>query len=260
LTAERGEFVPETEVIAEIDSYLAAGPALDAITFSGSGEPTLSISIGNILAHIKRRYPAYRTIVITNGILLWKEEVRRDLAMADVVVPSLDAVSQDVFEKMLRPAEGVSSLLLIEGLQKFRNEYDGVMLLEVFIVPGINDGAELARIADAARLIKPDIVQINSIDRPGTEKWVERVDYERLAEIAGVFAPLKAEAVRGAKRVNGAAGDILATLRRRPSTIDDLRLLLNAEASELEAVIADLKANGLIISEKGLRGVYYRAV
>ena len=97
-TNDRKSYVDKEKVIAEIKDYLDSGNYLDYITFSGWGEPTLNSDIGEILKEIKK-ITNIKTAVITNGTLLWMQEVREALMISDVVMPSLDAVSKEVFEK-----------------------------------------------------------------------------------------------------------------------------------------------------------------
>jgi wyosine [tRNA(Phe)-imidazoG37] synthetase (radical SAM superfamily) len=86
---ERGEFFPIREVLAELRDYLSGSPELDFITFSGSGEPTLSSSIGEVIRFLKDSYPSYRIAVLTNGSLFWRPDVRGELLPADVILPTL---------------------------------------------------------------------------------------------------------------------------------------------------------------------------
>src|SRR5208337_2577115 len=97
--ATTAEYVPTDDVISELDRFLSVSPNIDVITFSGSGEPTLHAGIGRIIGHLKLKYPAYKVAVLTNGTLLWNPGVRKSLARADMVIPSLDAVSPGVFNK-----------------------------------------------------------------------------------------------------------------------------------------------------------------
>jgi wyosine [tRNA(Phe)-imidazoG37] synthetase (radical SAM superfamily) len=57
LTLEREEYVPYDAVVKELQHYLSNNPAPDYITFSGSGEPTLNLRIGDVLRFIKHEYP-----------------------------------------------------------------------------------------------------------------------------------------------------------------------------------------------------------
>jgi wyosine [tRNA(Phe)-imidazoG37] synthetase (radical SAM superfamily) len=193
-TSRRREYVPTYEVIAELDQFLSTSPGLDFITFSGSGEPTLHIGLGEIIGFLKRRYPEYRVAVLTNAALLSDPAVRSALLHADVVAPSLDAVSDDVFRKIDRPCPGISITDIISGLCKFRREFSGEIWLEIFIVPGINDSLSgLEQFCRVIAAISPDRVQLNTLDRPGTEPWVSPATQESLQAIALLFKNCRAE-------------------------------------------------------------------
>ena len=173
MTAGRREFFPVAEVLGELADCLSRSPALNFATFSGSGEPTLSLSIGTAIRFIKERFARYRVAVLTNGSLLADPAVRRDLLPADVVLPTLSTVNEETFKAIHRPAPGISLPEILDGLIRFREEYEGEIWLEVFIVPGLNtSGAELAGLRDVLARIRPDKVQLNTLDRPGTEAWV----------------------------------------------------------------------------------------
>ena len=175
LTLERREYVPTGRVIAELDDCLAKAPDIDYVTFAGSGEPTLHSGIGDIISFIKDRYPRYRVAVLTNGALFVDPDVRAALMRADLVVPSLDAVSEDIFRDINRPSPGITAGQVVAGLVAFSREFPGVIWLEVFIVPGKNDtDEELLRLRDAVAVIAPDRVQVNTLDQPGTDIRVRR--------------------------------------------------------------------------------------
>ena len=117
------------------------------ITFSGSGEPTLHSGIGRIIDHIKERYPHYRVAVLTNGTMLRDPAVRRSIARADIVVPSLDAVEPGGLRPDLPAPAGITPESVMRGLVEFRKEFRGKLYLEIFIVPGVNDSRGGARAA-----------------------------------------------------------------------------------------------------------------
>ena len=54
LTSLRKEYIPAKKVTAALDKVLQTAPALDFITFSGLGEPTLSTAIGPVIRFIKK--------------------------------------------------------------------------------------------------------------------------------------------------------------------------------------------------------------
>ena len=264
LTCERREYVPTDRVIAELDAYLATAPALDYITFAGSGEPTLHSGIGEIIGFIKDRYPRYRVAVLTGSGLLSDPEVRAALMQADLVVPSLDAVSEEVFERINRPCPGLTAGQVLAGLLAFSREFPGEVWLEIFIVPGLNDTEdEIQRLKGAVAAIGPDRVQVNTLDRPGTEIWVRPATpgaVERIASVLGGEAIGAAPESRAMPpEVEDAVEVILATIRRRPCTSSDLAALLGIRPAEVAKCLRLLEARGQVEPVRENRGVFYRA-
>ena len=266
LTAELKEYVPVSEVIRELDEFLSQDPDLDVLTFSGSGEPTLHSRIGEIIGYIKKHYPRYPVCVLTNGTLLWKEEVRLALLKADTVVPSLDAVSVKAFKKLNRPAPGLDPAHIVEGLVAFRKEFAGKINLEIFLVPGINDTPEeLALIKEAALRIAPDLVQLNRLDRPGAEKGVETFPYEEFLRVTDFLQPLNVEII-GKPDTSRAANAtvheqlqmVRAVLKRRPSTVEDLSLMLGLRPTEVHKLLRHLETEGSLIQREMERGTFYQ--
>ena len=265
LTCERREYVPTNEVIAELDEFLATAPDLDYVTFAGSGEPTLHSGIGEIISFIKDRYPCYRVAVLTNSALFTDPGVRAALMRADLVVPSLDAVSEEVFVKINRPSPGITAGQVLEGLLDFAREYTGEVWLEIFIVPGVNDtDKELQLLKDAVTAIEPDRVQLNTLDRPGAEDWVRPASPEAIERIAAMLggnagAIGVAYAGRTLPPVTREIREtILATIRRRPCTPRDLATLLGIRPTEVAKHLRVLEAEGLIEDVEEKRGVFYR--
>jgi len=268
LTSEIREYVPTSEVIRELDEYLLTEPELDVLTFSGSGEPTLHSGIGEVITHLKKNYPKYKIAVLTNGTLLWKKEVRIALLHADVVVPSLDAVSFEVFERVMRPVEGITPERVVQGLAAFRKEFSGNIIMEIFLVPGINDTPdELKKLKEACENIGPDLVQLNRLDRPGTEEWVQSITWKRFVEIKEMFRPLNVEIIGKpdmSKSVSGRQGEIeevlMAVLKRRPSTVKDLSKMLDIRIVEISKILSFLLESDRISVEKMERGEFFRVV
>lgn len=193
---ERREFFPLWEVLEDLGDYLSRSPPLDFITFSGSGEPTLSSSIGNMIRFIKNTFPAYRVAILTNESLLWRPDVREDLLLADIVLPTLSSVFDSTFRKIHRPAPGISAGKIVAGLELFRKEYSGEIWLEIFIIPRINtDIRELEGLREAIEGIGPDRVQLNTLDRPGSEDWVLPADSGELERIRSLLGLTGIEAV-----------------------------------------------------------------
>ena len=265
LTTEIREYVPVREVLDELDRFLSSSPGLDVITFSGSGEPTLHSGIGHIIAHLKKEYPRYRIAVLTNGTLLWKEEVRKAIMGAHIVMPSLDAALPATFKSMLKPHPEITPERVMEGLVRFGQEYRGTLILEVFIIPGVNTSPEdLASLKKACREIRHDEIQLNSLDRPGSEKWIKPAGRDELERIARFFAPLKVRIIGRPEKVAGTGydrlmeQDILNIIRRRPSTIHELQAATGLESAMLTHLLNVMVRERCIVSERLEGGVFYR--
>jgi len=266
LTLERREYVPTDRVIAELDDCLAKAPDIDYVTFAGSGEPTLHSGIGDIISFIKDRYPRYRVAVLTNGALFVDPDVRAALMRADLVVPSLDAVSEDIFRDINRPSPGITAGQVVAGLVAFSREFPGVIWLEVFIVPGKNDtDEELLRLRDAVAVIAPDRVQVNTLDRPGTDIRVRRAS-PRTLERARTIIGGNAEVIGAASCEPATAPEmrdvtdmLLATLRRRPCTVADLSRISGLRPAEVTKHLRILEEKGAVEPVREQRGVFYRA-
>jgi wyosine [tRNA(Phe)-imidazoG37] synthetase (radical SAM superfamily) len=227
-SSRRGSFVPWKDVVKEVGKALKSGAEIDYITFSGSGEPTLSLDIGNAIAAVKKM-TSVPVAVLTNGSLLWREEVREDICQADLVIPSFDAATQELFDKINRPL-ALDTALVAEGICGFSREFDGRVWLEVMVVAGVNDTLEEARaILHALQDARLDRVQLNTVVRVPAESWVQPVPDSRLEEIAGVLAALAPVDVihhynrKGHNSFRSDVEDvILSTLARRPCSTDDL--------------------------------------
>ncbi|WFN33952.1 radical SAM protein [Methanogenium sp. S4BF] len=265
LTTERAEYYPTDAVIREIDDYLSTRPHLDFITFSGSGEPTLHSGIGRIARHIRETFPEYRMALLTNGSLFTDPGMRAEVADIHVIVPSLDAVSESVFQKIDRPCHSITAAGVRAGLVALRKEFKGGMWLEIFIIPGLNDtDEELLFLRDAIAEIRPDRVQLNTLDRPGIVDWITVPAAEELERIAGALGFPGIEVVGGLASRSDIASfsqdvreSILGTIRRRPCTIDDLSRILGLHPNEVRKYIDTLVADGQIGEKREERGIFY---
>ncbi len=186
-SSERKEFVKIEEIAAEVNAWIANNPeaakALNFITLSGSGEPTLNSGIGALIELLKKT-TNFHVAVITNSSLLGDPLVRRQILGADLIVPSLDAVTEEAFQKIDRPCPGIKLEEIIEGLVSLRKEFKGKIWLEVMLVKGLNDNiAHTRRLKEVIERINPDRVQLNSPVRFTAELGVEALDAKHLEKI-----------------------------------------------------------------------------
>lgn len=262
LTIGRKSFVPVEDVLAEIEDVLRSGRRVDAITFSGSGEPTLHPGLGRLIREIKRRTPV-PVIVLTNSSLMTRPLVRKALAAADIVVPSLDAATETGFRKVNRPHPALSAARIIAGLAAFRKEYRGLIWLEVLLVKGLNDGpADLRALKRAVARIKPDRVQLNTVVRPPAESFARPLAPEELEKIR-TFLGGTAEIIAAfGKRSRGPepedlASRILDFFRRRPETAEAVARSLGVSARLIRSVCRELERSGKIRPVRHAGRIFY---
>jgi len=245
-------YIPAREIIAELDKYLETNPALDVVTLAGTGEPTLNREIGSIISHLKDNHPCYSLALLTNGTLFYRPEVRESVLPIDFVLPSVDAVSEEVFKTINRGSSSVSAQSTIEGITSFSHEFKHTLWVEVFVVPGINDTEpELKAIKEALSHMRLDRVQLNSLDRPGPCAWVKPVTPGRMVEIAEFLKPLPVEIIsRVIQNFSfSSCGKIdthklLSTLRRRPLTIEDIAVSMGCTINEVKSTLQALISKG----------------
>ncbi len=209
LTTERREFVSIAklgEELKEVRDVVA-----DYVTFSGGGEPTLASNLGQAieLAKSSLRLPI---AVLTNSSLMPRDDVRRELAKADVVVATVDAHNQELFKQINRPVTALLLSDILEGIKLFRREFKGKLWLEVmFIELNKNFAGEIAQVV---RSLSPDQVQLNTPLRPCAVKPLTPAE---MRFIKGEFVKVgDVITVYGAPRPEVTPLNLKETLRRRP--------------------------------------------
>ncbi len=186
LADKREHFKDIKEVESEIKSVLKDVKP-DYITFSGSGEPTLSKDLGEIINWIKDNTDA-NVCLITNSLLLNDDEVINEVLRADLIIPTLNSVDDEIFHKINRPSKDIHISMVMSGLQKLSAVYNGKIYLETFIIEGLNDGEEhIKKMAEFLKTIKFTKIQLNSLARKGAERWVKPASIKVLNSVKKIF-------------------------------------------------------------------------
>ncbi len=265
LTSERKPYVPAKDIIRELQDYFRTQKNPDFITFSGYGEPTLNSEIGEIFDYLKREKPEVPIAVLTNGTFLYEKEVREAIMKADLILPSLDSATEEGFKKINHPVKTISLRQYIEGLVAFRKEFPGKIWLEVFILPGYNDSiTELDALKKELLRIKPDSIQLNTLDRPGTVPGLRSATRQELQSIIDYWGLPNVEIIAAAvERTKMASyrkdveNVIMETINRRPCTLDDLSKILGLHVNELNKYLDALEASGKVHTVRQDRGLFY---
>ncbi len=243
---DRQVYIPADRILTDVREKLSNGIDADHISLGGSGEPTLNSDIGTIIRQIKE-ISAIPVAVLTNGALLGDPEVRNALSAADVVLPSLDAPDEAVFQRINRPHPEISFAALVDGLIAFRKEYSGQIWLEIFFIDGFNTADDhLQGFRKLIDRIAPDKVHLNTAIRPTAEDYAGQVPekiLEAFVEVLGERAEVIADFPREQRhrvRRDLIDEDVLGMLSRRPCTIKDIAAGLKIPEAELIAHVQDL--------------------
>jgi wyosine [tRNA(Phe)-imidazoG37] synthetase (radical SAM superfamily) len=247
-TILRKEYVKTSDVIEEIRRKISEGSEMDFITFAGSGEPTLHKNLKEIILRIKEMTKT-PVAVLTNGSLLYLQEVADALLNADVVIPSLDAGSKTVFLKVNRPAPTISFEKMCEGIINFSKIFNGKFLLEIMVVKGFNDSdEEIKKIAFYANQMKIDKIQLNTVIRPPAESFAKPLSQQELIRLQKYFKA-EVEIIGSVEKAIQASLDvpqedlenrIVELTRRRPVTLEDISIGLSVKNAEVAKVVTNL--------------------
>ncbi len=262
-TVERKEYISGDDILPEVEEILLEQrQRLDYITFSGSGEPTLNCRMKKIINSIKK-LAHIPVAVITNGTLLSQPEVREELMEADLVIPSLDAASEEAFKKVNRPHHSLAIDEIIDGLSAFSQEFQGKMWLEIMIVKGMNDSPpETKRMAEAIEKIRPDKIQLNTVVRPPAEKFAQPAsldDLEKIKRILGEKCEIIArfEKPDRESRKEDVEKGILTMVKRRPVTLLDISRSSGINQDEAIKYLNILEKEGRILTKVHRGERYY---
>ena len=284
LTCDRDEYIPTADILADIDEYCSDQQRvdrLDFITVTATGEPTLHSGFGAVLRHLKKTV-AKPIAVLTNGTTLDDAGVRKDLALADVVVPSLDSALPESFRKIDRPARCLDLEAIIHGLITFSHEYRGKIWLEILLAGGVNDSDEdIAALLRVVSKMRVDRVQLNTVARPPLEAYARPLDRERLAAIqeqflrdnpdrpvdllaSGVDSEKARETEKEIEPVQAFSEDelldrIVEMLKRRPCTANDIdRTFQLGGSDKVEQFLAPQLEQGLLRKKMYGGRTYYQ--
>lgn len=161
-TCDRAIYIPTEIILKDLQNF--APWDVDVITFSGSGEPTLALNLGEILTSIQQ-LTGHPTLVLTNGTLLKNAEVRQALALADKVSIKLDATSPDQLRRINRSVAGIDLADICQGIQEFRAEFNGELAIQTMVLAPWDEGIQ-AKYIHLMQAIAPDEIQLNTPKRP----------------------------------------------------------------------------------------------
>lgn len=252
LTDERKPYVPAADILKELAAWKKEGHTPpDMVTLGGLGEPCLNSEMADVITGARKLFPDTDIAVLTNSSLMTDPGVRRELCLADVVLPSLDSLLDEEFATVNRPVEGATPSAVAEGLLEFRKEFNGKIFLEILLAEGMNDSDEnLGRLKEFCKRLAPDRVDVVTLTRPGTVKGVRPVDGAvlsrwRMALESGETRTAERQASsRKETDMERISAAVRASLNRRPQTAGQLADALNADIHLVRQAVEALEKMG----------------
>lgn len=260
------DIIQPQEIIEELERTLSGTSlTLDYITITGSGEPTLHPQLGRIIEEIKKR-TSVPLALLTNGSLLFREEVLESVLKADVVVPSLDAPDEGVFQAVNRPHLSLNFEEVIKGLTRLGERNGPQVWLEVMLLRGMNDRPDqIEEIGRQIEKINPEKVQLNTVVRPPVEGYASPVTDQQLQTIKEILGP-RVEIIAGPARNKSQPvgkmleSKILELVSRRPCTAQDIAQSLGLSHEKTGALLQDMIRAKRIKVEVFDRQDFYRGL
>ncbi len=231
VTMQHDVISPDT-VIADLQKALREHPAIDVITITANGEPTMYPYLRELMVRIDAIKGNLQTLILSNSANLTDSAVFETLLTFDQVKLSLDAAQAETFRKIDRPAEGIRIEEIIEAIHRFAKTYRGKLFIEILFVKGVNDSVqEIQALNTALHGIRCERIDIGTIDRPPAYP-VEGLGFTELHRLAGLFdpeLPIHIVSRTHAEAIPSPYDDeeILNTLDKRPLTRDDIDALFD---------------------------------
>lgn len=256
-TVEKMDTYPSViDVIEAIKDSFAKHPKIDVITITCNGEPTLYPKLDELVNEINKIKGDTKTLILSNGSTIYKEEIYETLLKIDTVKLSLDCVSEKCFKKLDRQNKSVQIDKIVPAMCKFSKETKNNLVLEVLFVKDLNDKEEeLELLYKSILLINPKRVDVGTIDRPPAYE-VKPVSYEFLEYVANKFKDINVNIIykNRPKLIQSFTQDeIISMLKRRPLTKEDINNMFDNDSK----IILEELLNKEIISTVNSSGVEF---
>jgi len=162
-----------------VEQLEASGEAIDYLSFVADGEPTLDSGLGREIRRLKTL--GFPVAVITNASLLWRADVREDLAAADWVCLKVDSLQGEIWRKVDRPHPRLRLDAILDGAHVFARAFTGRLVTETMLIRGLNDSEEhLREVASYLAALRPATAYLAVPHRPPAEVWAQPPSAEAL--------------------------------------------------------------------------------
>ncbi len=250
---------------------------IDIVTFSGTGEPTLNLELGDIAKKVKASIDATPMAILTNSSLFYRDDVGKNLSQFDMIVAKLDAGDDRTFRLINRPAdEELDVGTIVESIKRLKRKVRGTIALEVMLLRSKDgqvtnvEGEPLRKLLEAILDVKPDLVQLEVPYRPPSEGFVKSPSQERVKMISKELSEALGEDRLWVYGLHDRRGkcvkwltheslerETLDLLRRRPCRVVDVSASLGIDPSTARDLLRRLEERDLIVAEISKGERYY---
>ena len=243
-TVDKMDEYPSIEdIIKEIKNSFKIHPVIDVLTLTCNGEPTLYPKLNELIDEINKIKGSTKTLILSNGSTIYKEDIFNTLLKIDIVKLSLDCVSEKCFKKLDRVNSSVETQKIVPSMIEFSQKTQKDLVLEILFVKDLNDkDEEISLLYQALIQINPTRVDIGTIDRPPAYD-VKPVSYEFLQSVANKFININVNIVyknRPKSIQSFSLNEITSMLKRRPLTREDIENMFDIESKNiLDSLIKD---------------------
>ena len=186
-----GNFPPLADIEAALEKKMSEasseGVSIDSITFSGNGEPTIHPDFPKVIdttLRLRDRYfPHAKVSVLSNATMVSRKEVAEALMRVDNPILKIDASSDELIQKINKPAGSYRLAEVVESLRAFEGNF---VLQTMFLQsPDFDTAAPEALLAwmDIVRDLRPREIMVYTIDRETPDKSLGKYTVEQMTEM-----------------------------------------------------------------------------
>jgi wyosine [tRNA(Phe)-imidazoG37] synthetase (radical SAM superfamily) len=191
LSVERTAFYDPMKIFQEakkkIERIRESGLTIDYLTFAPDGEPALDVNLGRGIEIL--RPLGIKVAVLSNGSLIFRKDVREELAQADWVSLKVDCTREEIWRKINRPEPTLHLPAILEGMLEFSLTFKGELRTETMLVHGLNhESDQLREIAGFLERLQPTKAYLSVPTRPPAESWVHPAHESELNQAYQIFS------------------------------------------------------------------------
>ena len=246
------------EVVAQVRQAFDKKLEFDFITLTANGEPSLYPHLDELIKALNFIKQDKKLMILSNGTGVLSELKFNAMLGLDVAKFSLDSAVEKTFFRVDKALKSINLAQMIDKMAEFKGIFKGQLVMEVLVVQGLNDNeAEFKALNAAFARIKPDRVDIGTIDRPSAYP-VKATSDERLSKLATLItsAPvLLPKRHLSGKDIEFDEAQLLKMLALRPQSELDIKAMSANSKARLQKL---LESSQICVEE--LAGVkFYRA-